>query len=102
MTRVLELDGVLVEVNCCNDCPLLEERAEELVPWCKHPLRNAMVTIDVLEEGRVADDCPLREKRTGAVESMAYTLTYTWTCSGCHMLCHRAVPVCPRCGREVA
>ena len=39
---------------------------------------------------------------TGAVESMAYTLTYTWTCSGCHMLCHRAVPVCPRCGREVA
>lgn len=102
MTRVLELDGVLVEVNCCNDCPLLEERAEELVPWCKHPLRNAMVTIDVLEDGRVADDCPLRIKMSDAIQSMAYTMTYTWTCSKCHTLCHRAVPVCPRCGREIA
>ena len=26
---------------------------------------------------------------------------YTWRCRGCGCICHRSVPVCPRCGVEV-
>ena len=101
MTRIFELDGSTVEVDSCNECPLLDEGREEAVPWCRHPRSAGMVTIDVLEEGRVADDCPLKIKRCDAIQSMAYTMTYTWTCRGCHTLCHRAVPDCPRRGGEI-
>ena len=59
--RYVEIDGIKVEVGCCKECPLLDERSEEAVPWCNHPLSDRMVTIDVLENGRVADNCPLRE-----------------------------------------
>ena len=59
--RYVEIDGIKVEVGCCKECPLLDERSEEAVPWCNHPLSDRMVTIDVLENGRVADACPLRE-----------------------------------------
>ena len=59
--RYVEIDGIRVEVGCCKECPLLDERSEEAVPWCNHPLSDRMVTIDVLEGGRVADVCPLRK-----------------------------------------
>ena len=59
--RYVEIDGIKVEVGCCKECPLLDERSEEAVPWCNHPLSDRMVTIDVLEGGRVADVCPLRK-----------------------------------------
>ena len=59
--RYIEIDGIKVEVWCCAECPLLNEGAEEAVPWCNHPLSDRMVTIDVLEGGRVADNCPLRK-----------------------------------------
>ena len=59
--RYVEIDGLKVEVGCCKECPLLDERSEEAVPWCNHPLSDRMVTIDVLEGGRVADVCPLRK-----------------------------------------
>ena len=59
--RYAEIDGLKVEVGCCEECPLFDKGSPEDVPWCKHPLRNAMVTIDVLEDGRVADYCPLRK-----------------------------------------
>ena len=61
MVRYVEIDGIRVEVGCCEECPLLDERSEEAVPWCNHPLSDRMVTIDVLEGGRVADNCPLRK-----------------------------------------
>ena len=61
MQRYIEIDGIKVEVGCCKECPLLDERSEEAVPWCNHPLSDRMVTIDVLEGGRVADVCPLRK-----------------------------------------
>lgn len=61
MQRYVEIDGIRVEVGCCKECPLLDERSEEAVPWCNHPLSDRMVTIDVLEGGRVADVCPLRK-----------------------------------------
>lgn len=59
--RYVEIDGIRVEVDSCKECPLLDERSEEAVPWCRHPLSDRMVTIDVLEDGRVADVCPLRK-----------------------------------------
>ena len=59
--RYVEIDGIRVEVGCCKECPLLERGPEEAVPWCNHPLSDRMVTIDVLESGRVADVCPLRK-----------------------------------------
>ena len=59
--RYVEIDGIKVEVGCCKECPLLDERSEEAVPWCNHPLSDRVVTIDVLEGGRVADNCPLRK-----------------------------------------
>ena len=59
--RYVEIDGIKVEVGCCKECPLLDERSEEAVPWCNHPLSDRMVMIDVLENGRVADYCPLRK-----------------------------------------
>ena len=59
--RYVEIDGIRVEVGCCKECPLLERGPEEAVPWCNHPLSDRMVTIDVLEGGRVADVCPLRK-----------------------------------------
>lgn len=59
--RYIVIDGIKVEVECCNECPLLDKGPEEAVPWCRHPLSNRNVTIDVLEDGRVADNCPLRE-----------------------------------------
>lgn len=61
VSRYVEIDGIKVEVGCCKKCPLLDERSEEAVPWCNHPLSDRMVTIDVLEDGRVADNCPLRK-----------------------------------------
>lgn len=59
--RYVEIDGIKVEVECCKECPLLDERSEDAVPWCNHPLSDRMVTIDVLENGRVSDYCPLRK-----------------------------------------
>ena len=59
--RYVEIDGIKVEVDSCEECPLLDERSEEAVPWCNHPLSDRMVTIDILEDGRVADYCPLRK-----------------------------------------
>lgn len=59
--RYVEIDGIKVEVGCCKECPLLDERSEEAVPWCNHPLSDRMVTIDVLENGGMADYCPLRK-----------------------------------------
>ena len=61
VSRYVEIDGIKVEVECCEKCPLLDERSEEAVPWCNHPLSDRMVTIDVLEGGRVSDNCPLRK-----------------------------------------
>ena len=61
MVRYIEIDGIRIEVSRCEDCPLLDKGSEDAVPWCRHPLSNKMVTIDVLENGRVADNCPLRE-----------------------------------------
>lgn len=59
--RYVEIDGIKVEVDSCEECPLLDERSEDAVPWCNHPLSNRMVTIDVLKGDRVADNCPLRK-----------------------------------------
>ena len=59
--RYVEVDGIKIEVGCCKECPLLNERSEDAVPWCNHPFSDRMVTIDVLEDGRVADNCPLRK-----------------------------------------
>ena len=101
MTRIFELDGSTVEVNCCSECPFLDEGREEVVPWCRHPRSPGMVTIDVLEHDRVADGCPLRIKGSDTIRPTTNTLTYTWTCRGCHTLCQRSVPVCPRCGRDM-
>ena len=61
MQRYIEIDGIKVEVECCKECPLLDAGSENALSWCNHPLRGKMVTIDVLENGRVADYCPLRE-----------------------------------------
>ena len=61
MQRYIEIDGIRIEVSRCEDCPLLGKGSEDAVPWCRHPLSDKMVTIDVLENGRVADAGPLRE-----------------------------------------
>lgn len=61
MQRYIEIDGEKIELGCCGECPLLDKGPEEAVSWCRHPHSAGAVTLDVLIDGRVADNCPLRE-----------------------------------------
>lgn len=40
--RFIEIDGEMIEVHGCSDCPCYNEKEEDYLPVnsCKHPLRS--------------------------------------------------------------
>ncbi len=94
MTRIFELDGQQIEVESCKTCPFVDVGSEDAVPWCRHPLKGGIIFLDILNGGRVRDNCPLKIKRDDEI--------HTWTCARCRTICHTHGTICPRCGRDMA
>lgn len=61
--RYTQIDGIYVEVDCCDSCPFYDGGDDGYADHCQYPNNKAsFCSAYRYSEPDVAEDCPLRVK----------------------------------------